>query len=200
MLVIGLTGGIGSGKSTAARIFEELGVPVFDTDKIARELVNQGQPALQEIRSTFGDAVFQPDGYLNRAELKRLIFENDLARTKLEAILHPRIREQLLHDIRHSNAPYCVAVIPLLVEHHWQTLVDRVLVIDVPETMQLERARKRDMLSDNMILSIIKSQVDRKTRLAAADDIVNNEKGTDDMRQQILVLHQRYTLLAIGKQ
>ena len=200
MLTIGLTGGIGSGKSTAARMFEKLGVPVFDTDKIARDLVTPDQPALQEIRKTFGNAVFNPDGSLNRLELKQLIFNNELSRKKLEAILHPRIREQLLHNIRHCDALYCVAVIPLLIEHHWQTLVDRVLVIDVPESLQLARARERDELPDDVILSIIRSQVDRDTRLAAADDIINNEKETDELRQQILALHHRYTLLAKGQQ
>ena len=200
MLTIGLTGGIGSGKSTAARIFKELGVPVFDTDKIARDLVNPGQPALQEIRKTFGDAVFNPDGSLNRLELKKLIFNDEPSRKKLEAILHPRIREQLLHDIRHCNALYCIAVIPLLIEHHWQTLVDRVLVVDVPESLQLARACERDELPGDVILSIIRSQVGRDTRLAAADDIINNEKEPDELRQQILALHHRYTLLAKGQQ
>lgn len=195
-LVIGLTGGIGSGKTTVANGFSALGVPVIDTDTLARELVEPGQPALDEIISTFGSEAITADGHLDRDYMRQLIFSNSHRKSQLEAILHPRIRQRvraLLADIR---SPYCIVVIPLLLETRQTDLVDRILVIDSPEKEQLTRVAARDSLSDNAIKAIINSQVDRNTRLAAADDIIVNDRGMSELTGYIQKLHRHYMDIA----
>ena len=196
MLTIGLTGGIGSGKSSVAKLFKDLQVPVFDTDVIARELVEPGQPALNEIRKIFGDDILLSDGTLDRQKLKERIFDDNTSRKKLESILHPRIREKLLLLINRCTTPYCVAVIPLLVEHNWQKIVDRVLVVDVDEHVQYQRVLQRDNLSEEIIQKIINSQVSRKKRLSAADDIIHNDGNLDDLKRKVEALHLKYVELA----
>jgi len=198
MLTIGLTGGIGSGKSTVAELFKALGVPVYDTDVIARQLVEPGEPALHEIINEFGDSIVDKTGNLDRQKLKQQVFENDDDRKKLESILHPRIRESLLTKINGCDAPYCIAVIPLLVEHQWQQVVDRVLVIDVSEDTQINRTLQRDKISEPLIKAIISSQVSRHTRLAAADDVVDNNQGLKNLNDQVKQLHEKYLVLALG--
>ena len=191
-LVVGLTGGIGSGKTTVANGFSALGVPVIDTDQLSRELVEPGQPALDEIISTFGTEATTADGHLDRNYMRQLIFTDSTRKSQLEAILHPRIRQRirtLLADIR---SPYCVVVIPLLLETRQTDLVDRVLVVDSPENEQLTRVAARDSLSDNVINAIINSQADRNTRLAAADDIIVNDRGMSELTGNIQKLHRRY--------
>ena len=195
-LVVGLTGGIGSGKTTVANGFSALGVPVIDTDKLARELVEPGQPALDEIISTFGSEAITADGHLDRDYMRQLIFSNSHRKSQLEAILHPRIRQRvraLLADIR---SPYCIVVIPLLLETGQTDLVDRILVVDSPEKEQLTRVAARDSLSDNAIKAIINSQVDRDTRLAAADDIIVNDRGMSELTGHIRKLHRHYMDIA----
>ena len=195
-LVVGLTGGIGSGKSTVANGFSALGVPVIDTDKLARELVEPGQPALDEIISTFGSEAISADGQLDRDYMRQLIFTDNSRKSQLEAILHPRIRQRvraLLADIR---SPYCIVVIPLLLETGQTDLVDRILVVDAPEKEQLTRVAARDSLSDNAIKAIIRSQVDRNTRLAAADDIIVNDRGMSELTGHIRKLHRHYMDIA----
>jgi dephospho-CoA kinase len=192
-LVVGLTGGIGSGKSTVAHRFQALGVPVIDADELARQLVEPGQPALDEIISTFGSAAITAEGRLDRKYMRQRIFADPRQRAQLEAILHPRIRlriKALLADIR---APYCIIVIPLLLEARQTDLVDRILVVDSPEKEQLRRVAARDGLSDNAVMAIIKSQTDRNTRLAAADDIIVNDRDMSRLDGQIQKLHRRYT-------
>jgi dephospho-CoA kinase len=195
-LVVGLTGGIGSGKTTVANGFSALGVPVIDTDKLARELVEPGQPALDEIISTFGSEAISADGQLDRDYMRQLIFTDNSRKSQLEAILHPRIRQRvraLLADIR---SPYCIVVIPLLLETGQTDLVDRILVVDSPEKEQLTRVAARDSLSDNAIKAIIRSQVDRNTRLAAADDIIVNDRGMSELTGHIRKLHRHYMDIA----
>jgi dephospho-CoA kinase len=195
-LVVGLTGGIGSGKSTVANGFSALGVPVIDTDKLARELVEPGQPALDEIISTFGSEAISANGQLDRDYMRQLIFTDNSRKSQLEAILHPRIRQRvraLLADIR---SPYCIVVIPLLLETGQTDLVDRILVVDSPEKEQLTRVAARDSLSDNAIKAIIRSQVDRNTRLAAADDIIVNDRGMSELTGHIRKLHRHYMDIA----
>jgi len=196
MIVIGLTGGIGSGKSTAAKTFEELGICVVDTDQIAHDIVLPGQPALSEIENIFGSDVFNPDNSLNKSKLKQLIFSNTVLKKKLESILHPRIKEEMFRMIAKCQSPYCVAVIPLLVEKNWQKLVDRILVIDTPQSLQIKRVRDRDNLDEDLILSIIQSQANRSTRIAAADDVINNDGNPENLKRQLTDLHHRYLQLA----
>lgn len=196
MLTIGLTGGIGSGKSTVANLFNALGVPVYDTDIIARKLVEPGQPALEEIIATFGKDIIDAKGHLDRQKLKQRIFASDEAKDKLEKILHPRIRESLLAKINNCTAPYCIAVIPLLVEKHWQTVVDRVLLVDVSEETQIQRTQQRDELTESTVKRIVGSQATRAQRLAVADDVINNDITPDKLQAEIQRLHEKYTKLS----
>ncbi|MGD8567755.1 MAG: dephospho-CoA kinase [Gammaproteobacteria bacterium] len=196
MLIIGLTGGIGSGKSTVANLFKELNVPVFDTDVIARELVEPGQPALNEITRIFGANILLPDGRLDRQQLKERIFNDERSRKQLESVLHPRIRDELLSLIHQCGAPYCVAVIPLLVEHNWQHIVDRVLVVDTDEASQYQRVKQRDHLSEQVIAQIIRSQASREQRLAVANDVIHNNGDLNSLKATVQQLHHQYLDLA----
>jgi len=191
-LVVGLTGGIGSGKTTVANGFHALGIPVIDADKLARELVEPGQPALDEIISTFGTEALTPEGGLDRNYMRQRIFADPVQKSQLEAILHPKIRLRIRVLLANIKAPYCIVVIPLLLETRQTDLVDRILVVDSPEKEQLSRVAARDGLSDNAIMVIISSQTDRNTRLAAADDIIVNDRGMSDLDGQIQKLHRRY--------
>lgn len=201
MLIIGLTGGIGSGKSTVSHHFESLGVPVIDADVIARELVAPGQPALQEIAQQFGPELISADGTLDRAQLRQRVFEDDEERKRLEAILHPKVRDsmsQRVAALRDSSTPpaYCVLSIPLLIESGWTGLIQRVLVVDASPAQQEQRASQRDALSPKQIRAIIRSQVDRDTRLAAAGDVIHNDADIAALQAQVEALHRRYLQLA----
>ncbi len=191
-LVIGLTGGIGSGKSTVAGEFSKLGVPVLDTDQLARELVAPGQPALQEIAAYFGPRALQQDGTLDRAYLRTRIFSDSSDKQSLEAILHPRIRQRVRQWLATITSPYCIVVIPLLLETQQTDLVDRILVVDAPEKEQLKRVAARDGLSHNVVAGIMAAQVDRKTRLSAADDIIVNDAGVDTLIERTRELHMHF--------
>lgn len=195
MLIIGLTGGIGCGKSTVARQFEALGVPVIDTDLIAREVVEPGQPALADIAERFGRQILDASGRLDRAGLRQRVFADPTERRALEAILHPRIRAEALRRIAALQAPYCILSVPLLIESGWTELVDRVLLIDCPQELQIERAMARDGLPRRQIEAIMASQAERETRLRAADDIVRNDRDLDHLQRQVATLHQRYLAL-----
>lgn len=195
-LTIGLTGGIGSGKSTVANLFAELGVPVFDTDKFARQLVEPGQPALQKVVDVFGFDMLTEEGKLNRDKLKQQIFNNEQDRQKLENILHPEIREKLLASITECTEPYCIVVIPLLIEKNWQEVVDRVLVVDLPRKSQIERTLSRDNISEELASQIINTQVSRDQRLALADDIIDNSGDPQSLANQVNKLHQKYLELS----
>jgi len=196
MLVVGLTGGIGSGKTTVANGFSALGVPVIDTDQLARELVEPGQPALDEIITVFGKDCIAPDGQLKRARIRQQIYSDAALKSQLEDILHPKIRQRiktLLADLREA---YCIVVIPLLLETHQTDLVDRILVVDTPEKEQLTRVAARDSLSDNTITDIMQSQANRNTRLQAADDIIVNDRDLESLTERILELHTYYMEIA----
>ncbi len=195
MLKIGLTGGIGSGKSSAADRFSQLGVPIIDADVIAREVVKPGQPALEEIVSTFGDQVLGNDGTLDRARLRDIVFTAPQNRARLESIMHPRIHAQILAQIEQLSAPYCIVVIPLLAESKRNYPLDRVLVIDIPEALQLERTATRDRQPTSKINAIIQSQASREQRLNLADDIVENSGSLDELYLQIDKLHKMYVQL-----
>jgi len=197
-LRIGLTGGIGSGKSTVAGMFEELGVPVIDADVLAREMVVPGQPALAEIVSAFGPKILTADGHLNRRRLRELIFSDEAARRDLEHILHPSILDAMDARARTLSAPYCLLSIPLLLESGQTEGMDRILVIDAPEALQLERARRRDRTSAEQARRILSAQVGRQERLAAADDVIVNDAGLDTLSEQVHRLHRFYLALAAG--
>lgn len=195
MLVIGLTGGIGSGKSTVAELFARRGAPIIDTDLIARELVEPGQAALAEIRSAFGDQVLDARGHLDRRRLRSIVFNDEAQRRRLEAILHPRIYASVRERIAGLRAPYCIVVIPLLVETGGEEFVDRVLVVDVPPQLQQRRTQARDGLSDAEAQAILASQADRPRRLAAADDVIENSGEPAALDSQVAALDEEYRRL-----
>lgn len=192
VLRIGLTGGIGSGKSTACEIFSELKVPVIDADVIAVKAVEPGMPALQSIIDEFGVKIITKDGYLNRKELRDRIFKNESDRRKLESILHPVIYKEIARQTKGINSAYCIISIPLLLETGTSDIIDRILVIDIPKELQLSRASARDNASLKNIETIIHSQISRDDRLAAADDIINNEGDIENLRRQIYDLYEFY--------
>jgi len=196
MLVIGLTGGIGSGKSTVAELFAKHGVPVIDTDVIARELVEPGEPALAEIAAAFGEGLVDSRGSLDRERLRNIVFGDSEQRQRLEAILHPRIYARVRDRVARLDAPYCIVVIPLLVETGGGALVDRVLVVDAPLDVRIRRTQSRDGLPEAQVRAIAATQADRERRLEASDDVIDNRNGADALDAQIEALHAKYLALA----
>ena len=195
-LRVGLTGGIASGKSMIADLFAARGVPVIDTDVIAREVVQPGEPALQDIEREFGRDVLDADGRLDRRRLRELIFADDARRMALEAILHPRIRDAAILQSVMAGGDYQVIVVPLLVESPMRQFMDRILVVDASEEAQLERLRKRDTESEEQARRIIAAQASREERLAIADDIIDNDGPKDEAESQVERLHRLYLDLA----
>ena len=198
-LRIGLTGGIASGKSTVARLFETHGVPVIDTDQIARDVVEPGQPALVAVVEAFGTGILAPDGRLDRPALRARVFADAGARQRLEAILHPAIRAELARRSAAAGGPYQVWVIPLLVEGGRIDQVDRVLVVDCPVEMQLERLVARDGGSESSAQAILAAQASREQRLAAADDVIVNDGAEDALAPQVAALDASYRELAAAR-
>lgn len=199
MLRIGLTGGIGSGKSTITRLFSDLGVPVIDADQVSRELVQPGQPALTQIVTLFGQGILTPEGTLDRGRLRECIFAEPMLRDQLEAILHPLIRQQILEHLSKFDSPYAILAIPLLIETGWQSLVDRILVIDCDTESQIVRTMQRDHVSRQQVEAILASQAKRETRLREADEIIDNSGDLAHLQWQVLALHQRYLSLSTAK-
>ena len=193
---IGLTGGIASGKSTVADLFAELGAVIIDTDRIARDVVAPGQPALNDIIAAFGATVLQPDGSLDRAALRQRIFANDDDRKRLEAITHPRIREAALRRADTAGGPYQLIVVPLLVGSPLRESVDRILVVDCDEDTQIARLMARDADSEAQARRILAAQSSRSERLAIADDVIDNGGTLDETRRQVRALHDFYKMLA----
>jgi len=195
---IGLTGGIASGKSTVADFFAAHGVANIDTDVIARELVEPGKPALDEIRSAFGRNVFASDGRLDRRSLRELVFSDASRREELESILHPRIRAETTAQSAAAGGPYQIIVVPLLVESPMRQFMDRVLVVDCDEGTQLRRLLARDAEDESQARRILAAQASRKDRLAIADDVISNNEDLDSTRSQVDALHSKYLSLAGG--
>lgn len=196
MFKIGLTGGIGSGKSTVAELFAERGVTVIDADRAARDAVIPGSPALAKIVEDFGAGVLDADGSLNRAALREIVFADPTRRRRLESVLHPVIIAQMHAETERASGPYCMLVMPLLLEAQQQQAVDRVLVIDCPPDLQRQRAMARDAASAAEVERIMAAQVSREQRLAAADDIIINDGDMQHLETQVEALHQRYLVLA----
>lgn len=194
MYLVGLTGGIGSGKSEAARIFKELGVPVIDTDAIAFELTASGQPILKEIITHFGDVYLRPDQTLDRTALRKKVFTDKAARLKLETILHPAIYEVVQQSIKkNAGAPYQVIAVPLLFEtERYQKLVQRSLLIDCDEALQISRTTARSGLSPAEVEAIMLAQMPRTERIHRADDIISNNEDLTKLRHKIEAIHKNY--------
>lgn len=193
---VALTGGIASGKTLVSTEFAELGVPVIDTDVIAHEIVEPGQPALQEITSAFGTEIINDDGRLNRQALRALIFSDPVERRKLEAILHPRIRQEAGKAIANTTSAYCILVIPLLAERGAYPNVDWVLVVDVEPEIQIKRLMARDSCSRTQANQALASQASREQRLSIADDTLDNSGSPKQIHQKVALLNRKYLKMA----
>jgi dephospho-CoA kinase len=198
---VALTGGIASGKTTVANLFAARGVPLIDTDVIAREVVAPGQPALDAVVAAFGPGVLEAQGQLDRRQLRDMIFADATARARLEAILHPAIRAEMERQSRAaaSHGPYQVLVIPLLAEGGRRDHVDRVLVVDAPEALQIERLMARDAVTREQATAALQAQASREARLALADDVVVNTGNLAELEPQVAALHEAYRRLALAR-
>ncbi|BEJ47801.1 dephospho-CoA kinase [Aeromonas dhakensis] len=197
MYVVAITGGIGSGKTTVANQFAELGIEVVDADIIAREVVEPGTPALAAIAAHFGANVIAPDGRLDRRQLRERVFTDPQAKGWLNALLHPLIRSEMQRQCAAARSPYCLLVVPLLVENRLTALANRVLVIDVDEATQIERTCRRDGVSREQAEAILAAQASRTERLAAADDVLDNQNSTPEaIKSRIFALHETYLAFA----
>jgi dephospho-CoA kinase len=195
--VVGLTGGIGSGKSAAAAEFAKLGATIVDTDVISRELTEKGGGAVAHIEKLFGSSFLEPAGGMDRKKMRDHVFADPAAKRALETLLHPMIREESARRIAAATGPYVVHVVPLLIESpDYRRRVDRVLVVDAPEETQVERVRARSGLAADEVRAVMRGQVSRAERLAAADDVIDNGGARDALRKQVGALHQKYLQFA----
>ena len=194
--VVGLTGGIGSGKSAATDIFASLGIDIVDADEVARDVVAVGSQGLLQIAEHFGEHILLEDGSLDRAALREKVFANPDEKTWLNGLLHPLIRSRMQQLIMESTSPYCILSVPLLVENKLTEMCNHVVVVDCPEVLQLERALKRDGSSEATIKSIMASQASRKERLNAADHVLDNSTSLNALSSQVSALHEHLLLLS----
>ncbi len=200
-LIVGLTGGIGSGKSEACRRFIARGITVIDADIVARDVVEPGKPALEKIREHFGDEILLPANEsqqhaLNRSKLREIIFNNPLEKAWVEELLHPIVNQQIREQLANASGPYTILASPLLLETQQYRLVDRILVIDASEALQIERASQRDTNNEAQIRAIMSTQLSRQERCAKANDIIQNHGSLIELDEQIENLHQLYLELA----
>jgi dephospho-CoA kinase len=199
MLVIGLTGGIGSGKSTVAGFFSQLGINVIDTDQLSREVTEPKTSGLAAIEQHFGAGILKPDGTLNRSALRQKIFTHPEERLWLEKLLHPMIRKAMHQKIKSSQSPYCIAVIPLLTEVGPDPIIQRILVVDTTPGLQMQRTRQRDKEAGSEVAAILKIQSTREKRLQMAHDIIHNNGSMNDLEAAVKNLHEAYLKLATRK-
>ena len=193
---VALTGGIASGKSTVADMFGELGAVLIDTDIIARDVVLPGTAGLQDIVDSFGADMLDADGMLDRPAMRRLVFADDAKRQQLEAVLHPRIRQEAERQMQTRGGPYQIVIVPLLVESPLKSLVDRIVVVDCSEDVQLERLLARDTGTKDQARRMMAAQASREERLKLADDVIANDADIDETRIQVAALHARYLSFA----
>jgi dephospho-CoA kinase len=198
-LIVGLTGGIGSGKSAASDIFENLGIQVIDTDKISHLLTSVNSDCLSAITNTFGSNIIEK-GQLNRAKLRKIVFSDDLARKKLEKILHPRIRQKVEDVLSEAKEPYVIVVVPLLAEKKKYEFINRILVIDCEEQVQINRVKKRNNLNNEEVTDIMRTQATRQERLAMADDIIHNNGDLSLLMEQVTLLNEKYIHMSLKLQ
>jgi dephospho-CoA kinase len=196
VITIVLTGGIASGKTAVSDGFARLGVPVIDTDLIAREVVEPGQPALKRIAEVFGHDFLTSEGRLDRQKMRQAIFSDPEQKFRLEAILHPLIAQDVARRVRELDAPYCILVIPLYAQSSAYTWIDRVLVVDVGEEVQIERVIARDQISRNQARSILSVQTSRQCRLTLANDVIDNSGSLAELQDKVELLHHKYLKLA----
>lgn len=199
VFVIGLTGGIGSGKSIAAHYFSELGVPVIDADDVAKKLCNSKNIGFEKIKERFGEAVLDSDGEISRKKLRKIIFENSMERLWLENYLHPLISEAILNWVKQLSNGYCIVVVPLLLETDFKNYVDRILVIEASKEIKIKRAILRDEVHQDEIEKILSAQLSSEERLAMTDDIIFNEGNLAELRDKVLKMHLFYVGLANKK-
>ncbi len=196
-IIIGLSGGIASGKTTVANLFNEhFGIDIVDADIVAREVVALGSEGLKQITEHFGEVILLEDGTLNRAKLRELIFSDPDQKQWLNDLLHPMIRDKIDSDLSKVTSPYGLLVAPLLVENQMQGMTDRVLIVDVPTEVQIERTMSRDNVSREQVASILKSQASREQRLAVADDVIKNHTKNQELLPQITDLHKKYLAIS----
>ncbi len=203
MLVAGLTGGIGSGKSAASACFSAFGIPVIDADRVARQVVEPGSEALLKIAAHFGQDVIQPDGSLDRSALRRIVFDKERERNWLEALLHPLIRESILDTLEQFDAdghPYAVLASPLLLETDQHLLVNKVILVDVPESVQIERTMQRDGVEETQVRQILAAQMTRDERLSHADFVLDNSGSPDELTAAVDALHPQLLALAANEE
>lgn len=198
--VVGVTGGIGSGKSAATAEFEKLGITVVDADIVSRQVVMPGSPCLQAIVEHFGRDLLTDKGELDRKALRQKIFSDPAEKDWLNNLLHPAIREGILSQLEQANSPYVILSAPLLLENNLDKYCQRVLVVDVPEQLQLKRTIQRDDSPKEEVETIMKAQLSREARLRRADDILNNEGSIDELRRQVNQLHRRYLAATIARE
>ena len=192
-----LTGGIASGKTAVSDFFARLGVPVVDTDLIAREAVEPGRPALNRIVEMFGEEFLDPQGQLDRQKMRLAIFSDPAQKARLEAILHPLIATQVIRRVETLDSRYCILVIPLYTQSSAYAWIDRVLVVDVSEEVQIQRVMARDQISRKQAQCILRAQISRQQRLALADDIVENSGSLNELKDKVEALHRKYLGLAL---
>ncbi len=196
MLKVGLTGGIGTGKTAVSAHFRSLGVPVIDADELARSVVAVGSEGLNAVATVFGNDIINPDGNINRSALRKIVFSNPEKKRQLEDILHPRIRLEIQNQLNQIDAAYVILSIPLLTENHKHYHLDRILVVDVPVELQIMRAAERDNQSPEEIQDIINAQAPRESRLAMADDVIDNTGNIEELKTYVSQLHKKYMKLA----
>lgn len=191
--VVGVTGGIGSGKSTVAELLQAQGAAMVDTDAIAHTLTAPGGEAIELIRAEFGDDYINPQGAMDRVQMRQRVFSDDSAKARLEKILHPLIRQTVGLQLQQAQGAYTLLVVPLLIETGaYRELIDRTLVVDIPESMQLQRTMARSGLGENEVRAIMARQASRSDRLAVADDVILNDSDLESLQRQVLSLHRRY--------